>query len=293
MDYELLLKYPRTPHLEGSRLQEGDEDLSQLPFTSLKGRHIVIEEKLDGANSGISFSPAGELMLQSRGGYLTGGGRERQFNLFKAWAQAHQDAFLSRLEDRYVMYGEWMYKKHSVFYDRLPAYFCEFDVYDRATEKFLSTSARRKLLKDIPVLPVPVIYDGIAPAKLSDLVGLIRPSLAKSKNWRESMNAVVAREGFSIDEEWKHTDKSDVAEGGYGKIEDGDETVGRFKWVRHDFVQTILDGGKHHSELPLVPNQLAPGVDIFAPQLSMTWENLKGEWDEPEEASRRRRSAKP
>lgn len=24
-------KYPRTPHIEGSRLQPGDEDLSQIP----------------------------------------------------------------------------------------------------------------------------------------------------------------------------------------------------------------------------------------------------------------------
>lgn len=27
-EYNTILKYPRTPHLEGSRLQPGDEDLS-------------------------------------------------------------------------------------------------------------------------------------------------------------------------------------------------------------------------------------------------------------------------
>ena len=28
-------KYPRTPHIEGSRLQPGDEDLSQIPFSEI------------------------------------------------------------------------------------------------------------------------------------------------------------------------------------------------------------------------------------------------------------------
>ena len=69
---DTICKYPRTPHIEGSRLQPGDEDLSQIPFESIKDRHLVIEEKCDGANSAISFAPNGELLLQSRGHYLTG-----------------------------------------------------------------------------------------------------------------------------------------------------------------------------------------------------------------------------
>ena len=53
-------KYPRTPHLQGSRLQPGDEDLDQVPFAELRGRFVVVEEKLDGANCGIRFDGAGE-----------------------------------------------------------------------------------------------------------------------------------------------------------------------------------------------------------------------------------------
>ena len=76
-----LIKYPRTPHLESSRLQSGDIEHGQQPYHLLAGQYIVVEEKLDGANCAISFSESGELLLQSRGHYLTGGGRERQFNL--------------------------------------------------------------------------------------------------------------------------------------------------------------------------------------------------------------------
>ncbi|MCB9797908.1 MAG: RNA ligase family protein, partial [Alphaproteobacteria bacterium] len=88
----MLRKYPRTRHVEGSRLQPGDEDLSAAPFSELAGQHLVVEEKIDGANAGLSFDDTGALMLQSRGHYLTGGGREKHFALFKTWASVHQRA---------------------------------------------------------------------------------------------------------------------------------------------------------------------------------------------------------
>ena len=86
-------KYPRTPHLEGSRLQPGDEDLSQVPFADIAGRHLVVEEKVDGANSAVSFDAGEQLLLQSRGHYLTGGYRERHYALMKQWAAVHREAF--------------------------------------------------------------------------------------------------------------------------------------------------------------------------------------------------------
>ena len=92
----MIRKYPRTPHLEGSRLQPGDEDLNQIPFSDIQGRHLAVEEKIDGANSGISFGENGELMLQSRGHYLTGGYRERHYNLMKQWAMVRLQANLRR-----------------------------------------------------------------------------------------------------------------------------------------------------------------------------------------------------
>jgi hypothetical protein len=45
-----------------------------------------------------------------------------------------------------VLYGEWLYAKHTIFYDRLPQYFLEFDVLDLESDAFLSTARRRELL---------------------------------------------------------------------------------------------------------------------------------------------------
>lgn len=272
-DFEKLLKYPRTLHLEGSRLQPGDEGHDHVPYSTLEGAYLVVEEKLDAANSGLSFSPAGDLLLQSKGHYLTGGGRERQFNLFKRWGQAHEGAFLERLEDRFVMYGEWMHKLHSVFYNALPHFFLEFDVWDRAQNCFLSTAARRELLAGLPVLSVPVLYEGPAPKRLKDLTALLKPSLAQAAGWQEQFVQAALAEGVPEAQVWKLADKVDLAEGLYIKIEKDGKTIGRLKWVRSSFTQRIVENGKHHSEGPYIANTLRKGVDIFAPQLTHTWES--------------------
>lgn len=257
-------KYPRTPHLEGSRLQPGDSEQSQVPYSAIAGKHIVVEEKMDGANAGARFSRNAELWLQCRGHYLTGGGRERHFNLFKSWAAAHEERLFDILSDRYLMYGEWMYSKHTVFYDRLPHYFLEFDILDTKDNFFLSTRARREMLAGSPVMSVPVLYEGIAPRRIEDLVAMVRPSLAKTANWRAALRETALRQDLDADRVLRETEGSDLSEGLYIKFEERGRTVDRMKWVRADFLQIILENDSHWLSRPIVPNQLAPGVDIFS-----------------------------
>lgn len=259
-----IIKYPRTPHLEGSRLQPGDEDLEQVPFAHLVGRHIVVEEKVDGANAGLSFDERDQLRLQSRGHYLTGGPRERHFALLKTWATAHQDALRERLGGRYVLYGEWLYAKHTVFYDLLPHYFMEFDVLDTETSRFLSTDARKTLLAGAPITSVRVLYDG--PARTLDhLRGMITHSHFKSAAWRERLDQVARDESLDPAKIRKETDPHDAMEGLYLKVEENGVVVERYKWVRASFLTSIADSGTHWLSRPIVPNQLAPDVDMFAP----------------------------
>lgn len=270
-----IFKFPRTKHLETSRLQIGDTGHDQLPYLELLGRNIVIEEKLDGANAGVSFSAGGDLQLQSRGHYLIGGSRERQFAMFKQWAATHEGWLLEHLEDRYVMYGEVMSKVHSCFYDNLPHVFLEFDVYDKARQAFLSTSARRALLRDGPVVSVPVLHEGLAPQSLGNALGFVSHSIAKTTRWRDNFKVSVDREGHDYIRALGRLDGSDLMEGLYLKIEDGDFVLDRAKWVRNDFVQTITAAGQHHLRQPYIPNGLAVGVNLYTPQPLVTWETLQ------------------
>jgi RNA ligase len=258
-----MIKYPRTRHLSGSGLQPGDEDLNIATYKELIGRHIVIEEKMDGSNTGIRFTPDGSLLLQSRGHYLTGGPRERQFALFKSWAHHHAPALWDLLTDRYIMYGEWMYAKHTIFYTDLPHYFLEFDIYDTQAGAFLSTAKRREFLAKAPfIVSVRVLYEGVA-ARKNTLPDWIAPSPFIAADHLEQLRQLADRLGLQPELAWRETDPSGLMEGLYIKVEEGDFVQNRYKWVRSDFLQTIIDSESHWMNRPLIPNQLRKGVNLF------------------------------
>lgn len=251
-----LYKYPRTFHLQGSRLQPGDEDLSAAPWSDVIGRYVVAEEKMDGANSGLSFDPDGSIFLQSRGHFLTGGLRERHFNLFKQWANGVADELRERLESQFVMYGEWLYAKHTIFYDRLPHYFLEFDLLDTEPGTFLSTARRRELLAGLSVASVPVLWEGVL-SDPDELLGLIGPSKCKSLDWQDRLEEQARRRNLDVDRVRRETDPSDLMEGLYIKVEEDGKVKARYKYVRADFLTAVVDSGTHWLRRPIVPNLVA------------------------------------
>jgi len=257
-----LIKYPRTQHIQGSRLQPGDEDLEAVPFELLMGRPLVVEEKMDGANAGVSFTPRGELRLQSRGHFLTGGPRERHFDLFKQWAAVHQEALRHSIGDRYVMFGEWMYAKHTLFYDLLPHYFLEFDLLDRHAGSFLGTPERREVLASAPVVSVLVLVSERFDT-LDSLRTLIGPSRFKSPAWKDRLRTDALARGIDWPRTQAQTDLSDQMEGLYVKHEEGGHVVGRYKYVRTEFLQRLSDSDSHWLDRPIIPNLLADSAGIF------------------------------
>lgn len=272
----MIVKYPRTQHIQGSKLQSGDEDLSIVPYSFLKNKYLVLEEKLDGANSGVSFedeimshdatpkevSPKRKMMLQCRGHYLSGGPGEKQFELFKSWTSVIEYLIHDVFKDVFIMYGEWCYAKHTVFYDNLPHYFFEFDLYNKKERIFLSTEERRKILKDLPICSVPVLAEGKFNS-FEQIQEYIKPSLYKTPDFKDTLSKVCLSNGLNLEMTMNQTDLSDKSEGLYIKWEEDGIVKGRYKLVREGFLQVITDSNTHWKSRPICPNQLAKGVDIF------------------------------
>lgn len=258
-----IYKYPRTYHLDGSGIQRGDEDLSIISVRSLAGQHVIIEEKMDGANSAMSFDDEGSLLLQSRGHYLTGGPRERQFHLFKTWAYRYADELWQVLGKRYILYGEWLYAKHTIFYTDLPHYFMEFDLFDKEQEVFLSTERRRSFLKALPfVVSVKVLYEGEI-STTQQLVEMIGTSHFISEGHLERLHMLCQERGLNVVQALKETDRSSLMEGLYLKVEEDGIVRERYKYVRQSFLQTVFDSESHWLDRPLLPNCLKPGITLF------------------------------
>lgn len=264
---ERIYKYPRTPHLEGSRLQQGDEDLDSVKFEEIKDRYCVLEEKVDGANCGISFDNNGRMYLQSRGHFLNGGYGEAQFDLFKTWANTFSYRLWELLSDRYIMYGEWLYAKHTVFYDKLSHYFMEFDIFDKVEARFLSTKRRKQMLENYSFIKsVLVLKEGVIRSK-KEVEVLLDKSNFKSEVWQKNLELNCIELGLSYDIAKKQTDNTNLMEGVYIKLEDENYVLSRLKYVRASFLNSILDSETHWASRPIIPNKLQSGIDIFTEEV--------------------------
>lgn len=258
-----IYKYPRTHHVEGSGLQPGDEDLSIVPFGEFAGRYLVVEEKMDGANSAVSFSADGRLLLQSRGHYLVGGEREKHFDLLKAWAKRYTAELWDVLTDRYVMYGEWLYAKHSLFYTDLPHYFLEFDLLDKENAIFLDTQRRREVLARAPfVASVKVLYEGDVPS-MQDLKALVGPSHFIAPDYLRRLEVICKERKLDARRVLAETDQSGLMEGLYIKVEEDGQVQERYKYVRATFLQTVLNSNSHWLDRPIIPNGLKADAILF------------------------------
>ena len=62
------VKYPRTPHLFGSKGTDDDKHLDPEESKAfIADSSLIVEEKLDGTNVGIHFTSSGRMVLQCRG----------------------------------------------------------------------------------------------------------------------------------------------------------------------------------------------------------------------------------
>jgi hypothetical protein len=147
----------------------------------------------------LTHQPVAATHLQSRGHFLQGGPRERQFALFKQWAMTHAELLYLALGDRYVAYGEWMYSKHTVFYDALPHYWMKFDILDKTRSQsdslyFLDTPSRAKVLDGLPIEPVKVLWSGTLSRDIH-LPDFIGPSFFISPIRAESLRIACKKPG--------------------------------------------------------------------------------------------------
>ena len=201
-----------------------------------------MEEKLDGTNVGIHFTAAGRMVLQCRGHEITEG-MHPQYDLFKQWTSVKRPVLEAMLGSRFILYGEWLYAKHSVHYRKLPHYFFEFDIYDKDAEQFLDLDTQSRMLEETGLRAVPVVQRGRATADA--LQSLIGPSAFDSA----FDNPVTHR-----------TDH--LMEGLYCRTEAEGRVTGRAKLVRPEFVEKVKQS-EHWQHQKLIPNLLADGAEIW------------------------------
>ncbi|WP_435605853.1 RNA ligase family protein [Pseudomonas knackmussii] len=205
-------RFPHTPHLAwlGKGSPRDDKVFSSSEVTALLGGNVVVEEKLDGANVGLSLASDGSLRAQNRGQYLAEP-HAGQFARLPAWLAQHDDGLRAVLRPNLILFGEWCAARHSLDYAALPDWFLLFDVYDRSVERFWSSARRNALASRAGLVTMQtVLYGKTTLTTLKQLV------TTKQSHYREGpLEGVVIRR--------ESTDWCDA----------------RAKLVRPDFTQAI------------------------------------------------------
>lgn len=157
----MFFKFPSTPHLSvlgGHNIRE-DKVLTPSERHKFLRNSLTVEEKLDGSNLGLSFDEHGALHCQSRGNYLpfpfTG-----QWKLLNNWAITRTNRLFDELTTKYILFGEWCYAKHSIFYNRLPDWFLGFDIFDKRSKEFLCEEKRNEMFRKMDISSVPTLSKG-------------------------------------------------------------------------------------------------------------------------------------
>lgn len=211
---EGFVKFPRTPHLlwQGESAPRGDKLLNPTEASALLRRPASVEEKVDGANVGLSVGPDGRLRAQSRGAYLEHGTAGQWKPLWR-WLALRESQIVPALGPSLILFGEWCYAEHSVPYDALPDWMLVIDVYDRSADRFWSRDRRDVLARRLGLSVVPLLGQGLYNThSLRKLIGPSRLGSVRAEGiylrWDDSewltARAKVVRPGWVMasDEHW-------------------------------------------------------------------------------------------
>ena len=205
-------RFPHTPHIAwlGEGSPRDDKVLAPDEVAALLSRPVVVEEKLDGANLGVSVGRDGRLRPQNRGQYLIEP-HAGQFQRLPEWMSLHGTGLVDALGETLIAFGEWCAARHSLDYPALPDWWLLFDVYDRREGRFWSTRRRDALASMLGLASVPRIAAG--PQTVASLIDGVAHWPSRYRNG--GLEGVVVR------------------------LEDGDWLLARGKLVRADFTQGI------------------------------------------------------
>lgn len=208
-DTNFIHKFPRTQHIfniGGATVD--DRMLSKEDYEIfMNDDDVFIAEKVDGTQLGISIDENYKIVIQNRSHYVNSKSHS-QFEKLDKWIMDHSQSLFEILDQDTILFGEWLYAKHSISYSELPDYFLAFDLYHKKKKLFYNRDILVEKLKETNISYVREMYRG----KIRDKNQLLK----------------------LIEQKSEYTDGR--VEGIYLKIFENDYVRNRCKLVRNDFI---------------------------------------------------------
>ncbi|MGW0202603.1 RNA ligase family protein, partial [Nonomuraea sp. NPDC003201] len=138
--------YPRTPHLPWSPGATPD-DVRAGDLSGLRGREVVVTEKLDGENTTLYANGMHARSLDSA------------HHPSRAWVKGLQGRIGGRIPAGWRVCGENMYARHSIAYQGLESWFYGFSVWDG--DRCLDWDRTVAFLRGLGIPVPPVLWRGV------------------------------------------------------------------------------------------------------------------------------------
>jgi len=152
-----MIKYPELLRIQSDRvIKRSDKQYANKGMVDdfLRVKNLVIEEKLDGSQLGISFK-SGAPYVQTKNRHLDMHDKSPQFNGVWPWIWENIEK-IEQLKG-YLVFGEWVRIQHHMVYDKLPDWFMPFDVYNYKTQSFINFLKKIKFFEKVGFAHAPVI----------------------------------------------------------------------------------------------------------------------------------------
>jgi len=227
---EDFFKFPRTRHIYnagGSSVGRDDLLMDAHEAAVFHSNPLVVEEKVDGSNLGISITEDYKVIFQNRGKLISSASGS-QWRQLDEWVSAHPGLWQVLTSPSLLLFGEWCYARHSIEYTRLPDYFIVFDLYDKTAQHFVSRAELERRLEG----------SGLA------LVRQIGQAARLYPHGRDELLLLLETDSAYYDGK---------VEGVYLRIDRGAVSGERGKIVRPEFLQN-MDDGEHWATQDLVKN---------------------------------------
>lgn len=140
-------KYPRTYHFPFSPGRSADDKIFNDFESYFKDKQVVITEKMDGENTSIYKDMCHARSIDSA------------HKEYHSWLLNYIRNFQYMLDENEKICGEYLFAKHSIYYDSLPSYLMVFSIWN--DEHCLSWEDTVKRCKELNLITVPVLYEGI------------------------------------------------------------------------------------------------------------------------------------
>ncbi|MEV0196261.1 RNA ligase family protein [Nonomuraea sp. NPDC050691] len=138
--------YPRTPHLPWSPGATSD-DVRARDLSGLRGREVVVTEKLDGENTTLY---ADGMHARSP---------DSAHHPSRAWVKGLQGRIGRRIPAGWRVCGENMFARHSIAYQGLESWFYGFSVWDG--DRCLHWDRTAAFLRELGIPVPPVLWRGV------------------------------------------------------------------------------------------------------------------------------------